>query len=81
MNTLQVFGIKLVGQENPLSYAPEKKQGEHVRCEVTGVKLITEETALRLAKKAQEVVVPAGTIITPAAADVLKEAQVAVIRR
>lgn len=38
-----------------------------VRCEVNDAKLITEEMALRLAQKAQEIVVPAGVIITPAA--------------
>ena len=81
MNTLQVFGIKLVGKESALNFTPEKKQGEPARCEVTGVKLITEETALRLSKKAQEVVVPAGVIITPAAADVFKEAHISIIRR
>ena len=81
MNTLQVFGIKLIGKESALNYAPEKKQGEPVRCEVTGVKLITEETALRLSKKAQEIVLPAGVIVTPAAADVLKEANISIIRR
>ena len=81
MNTLQVFGIKLISKESPVAYAAEKKQGEPVRCEVTGVKLVTEETALRLAKKAQEIVVPAGTIITPAAMDVLKEAHITIIRR
>ena len=81
MNTLQVFGIKLIGKDNPMMNAPEKKQGEPVRCEVTGTKLITEEVAERLVKKAQEIVVPAGTLITPAAMDVLKEAQVKLIRR
>ena len=81
MNTLQVFGIKLIGKDSPLACAPEQKQAEPVRCEVTGVKLVTEETALRLAKKAQEIVVPAGTIITPAAMDVLKEARITIIRR
>jgi len=81
MNSLQVFGIKLIAKESALNYAPEKKQGEPARCEVSGTKLITEETALRLAKKAQELVVPAGVIITPAAMDVLKEARVTIIRR
>lgn len=81
MNSLQVFGIKLIGKESALTYAAEKKPAEPVRCEVNGVKLITEETALRLAKKAQEIVVPAGVIITPAAADVLKEARITIIRR
>jgi len=81
MNTLQVFGIKLISKESPLNHAPEKKQGEPVRCEVTGVKLITEETALRLAKKAQEIVLSADVIITPAAADVLKESHITIIRR
>lgn len=81
MNTLQVFGIKLIGMDSVLMNAPEKKQGEPVRCEVNGTKLITEEIAERLAKKAQEVVVPAGTLITPAAMDVLKEARVKLIRR
>ena len=52
-----------------------------MRCEVSGTKLITEETALRLSKKAQEIVVPAGTLITPAAMDVLKEARITIIRR
>jgi hypothetical protein len=37
--------------------------------------------AERLAKKAQEIVVPVSTIITPAAADVLKEARITIIRR
>lgn len=81
MNSLQVFGIKLIGKESALNYTPEKKQGEPVRCEVNGTKLITEEMAERLAKKAQEIVVPASTIITPAAMDVLKEARITVIRR
>jgi len=81
MNTLQVFGVKLIGKESALNYAPEKKQGEPVRCEVTGTKLITEEIALRLAKKAQEIVVPSGTLLTPAAMDVLKEARITIIRR
>ena len=81
MNTLQVFGIKIIGNESPLNYTPEKKQGEPVRCEVSSTKLITEETALRLSKKAQEIVVPAGTLITPAAMDVLKEARITIIRR
>ena len=81
MNTLQVFGIKLIGSDSVLMHAPEKKQGEPARCEVTGTKLITEEIAERLAKKAQEIVVPAGTLITPAAMDVLKEARVKLIRR
>ena len=81
LNSLQVFGVKMITAESPLCYAAEKKQGEPVRCEVSGVKLITEETALRLAQKAQEIAVPAGVIITPAAADVLKEARITVIRR
>jgi len=81
MNTLQVFGIKLISSDSVLMNAPEKKPGEPVRCEVTGTKLITEEIAERLAGKAQEVVVPAGTLITPAAMDVLKEARVKLIRR
>ena len=81
MNTLQVFGIKLVGTDSVLMNASEKRQGEPARCEVTGTKLITEEIAERLAKKAQEVVIPAGTLITPAAMDVLKEARVKLIRR
>ena len=81
MNSLQVFGIKLIGTDSVLLNAPEKKQGEPVRCEVTGTKLITEEIAERLVKKAQEVVIPAGTLITPAAMDVLKEARVKLIRR
>ena len=81
MNTLQVFGIKLIGMDSPMMNTAEKKQGEPVRCEVTGTKLITEEIADRLAKKAQEIVVPAGTLITPAAMDVLKEAHVKLIRR
>ena len=81
MNSLQVFGIKLIGTDSVLLNAPEKKQGEPVRCEVTGTKLITEEIAERLTKKAQEVVIPAGTLITPAAMDVLKEARVKLIRR
>ena len=81
MNTLQVFGIKMIGRDSPLNYAPEKKQGEPVRCEVTGTKLVTEEMALRLARKAQEIVVPSGTLITPAAMDVLKEARITLIRR
>ena len=81
MNTLQVFGIKLIGCDSVMLNAPDKKQGEPTRCEVTGTKLITEEIAERLAKKAQEVVVPAGTLITPAAMDVLKEARVKLIRR
>lgn len=81
MNSLQVFGIKLIGKESALNYTPEKKQGEPVRCEVNGTKLITEEMAERLAKKAQEIVVPVSTIITPAAADVLKEARITIIRR
>lgn len=81
MNSLQVFGIKLIGTDSVLLNAPEKKQGEPVRCEVTGTKLITEEIAERLTKKAQEVVIPAGTLITPAAMDVLKEAHVKLIRR
>ena len=81
MNSLQVFGIKLIGKESALNYTPEKKQGEPVRCEVNGTKLITEEMAERLAKKAQEIVVPVSTIITPAAADVMKEARITIIRR
>ena len=81
MNSLQVFGIKLIGKESALNYTSEKKQGEPVRCEVNGTKLITEEMAERLAKKAQEIVVPVSTIITPAAADVLKEARITIIRR
>lgn len=81
MNSLQVFGIKLIGKESALNYTPEKKQGEPVRCEVNGTKLITEEMAERLAIKAQEIVVPVSTIITPAAADVLKEARITIIRR
>jgi len=48
---------------------------------VTGAKLNTEETALRLAKKAQEIVLSADVIITPAAADVLKESHITIIRR
>lgn len=81
MNTLQVFGIKMANRDSALAYAPEKKQGEPVRCEVSDARLITEEIALRLAQKAQEIVVPAGVIITPAAMDVLKEARVTIIRR
>ena len=81
MNSLQVFGIKLISKESALNYAAQEKPSEPVRCEVNGVKLITEETALRLARKAQEVVVPAGVIITPAAMDVLKEARITIIRR
>lgn len=81
MNSLQVFGIKLISKESPLNYAPEKKQSEPVRCEVSGTKLITEEIAERLARKAQEIVVPVSTIITPAAMDVLKEARITIIRR
>ena len=81
MNTLQVFGIKLIAKESALNYAPEKKQGDPVRCEVNNTKLITEEMALRLAQKAQEIVVPVSTIITPAAMDVLKESRITVIRR
>ncbi len=81
MNTLQVFGIKLISKENKLNYVPEKKQGEPVRCEVSGTKVITEEMAIRLAQKAQEIVVPASTIITPAAMDVLKESRITLTRR
>ena len=81
MNTLQVFGIKMANRDSALAYAPEKKQGEPVRCEVSDARLITEEIALRLAQKAQEIVVPAGVIITPAAMDVLKEARISIIRR
>ena len=81
MNSLQVFGIKLISSESALNYAPEKKQGEPVRCEMNGAKLITEEMALRLAQKAQEIVIPVSTIITPAAADVLKEARMTITRR
>ncbi len=81
MNSLQVFGIKLISKESALNYGPEKKQGDPVRCEVSGTKLITEEMAERLAKKAQEIVVPVSTIITPAAMDVLKEARITIIRR
>ena len=81
LNSLQVFGVKMITAESPLCYAAEKKQGEPVRCEVNDAKLITEEIALRLAQKAQEIVVPAGVIITPAAMDVLKEARVTIIRR
>ena len=81
MNTLQVFGIKLIAGDSVLLNTPEKKQGEPARCEVTGTKLITEEIAQRLVKKAQEIVVPGGTLITPAATDVLKEAGVKLIRR
>jgi len=81
MNTLQIFGIKLVGKDSALAYGPEKKKGEPVRCEVSGTKLITEEMAERLAKKAQEIVVPVSTLITPAAMDVLKEARITLIRR
>jgi len=81
MNTLQVFGIKMVGQNSALNYAAEKKQANPVRCEVNGTKLVTEEMAIRLAKKAQEIVVPTSTLITPAAMDVLKEARITLIRR
>ena len=81
MNTLQVFGIKMVGQNSALNYAAEKKQAKPVRCEVNGTKLVTEEMAIRLAKKAQEIVVPTSTLITPAAMDVLKEARITLIRR
>ena len=81
MNTLQVFGIKMVGQNSALNYAAEKKQAKPVRCEVNGTKLVTEEMAIRLAKKVQEIVVPTSTLITPAAMDVLKEARITLIRR
>lgn len=81
VNALQVFGVKLLGKENMPAYGPEKKQGAPVRCEVNDKKLITEEAALQLSKKAQEIVLPAGTLITPAAADVFKEARITIIRR
>ncbi|MBR6569198.1 MAG: hypothetical protein IKK75_01975 [Clostridia bacterium] len=81
MNTLQVFGIKMANKDSALAYVPEKPAGETVRCEVSDTRLITEEIALRLSQKAQEIVVPAGVIITPAAVDVLKEARVTIIRR
>jgi len=81
MSALQIFGIKLIGKESPMKYGPEKRQDAPSRIEVNGEKLITEDLAVNLSKKAQEIVVPKGTLITPAAMDVLKEARVAVIRR
>lgn len=81
VNTLQIFGVKVIGKENPLTYGTEKPQGGPVRCEVNDTKLITEKMAECLAQKAQEIVVPVGTLITPAAMDVLKEARITIIRR
>ena len=58
---------------------PEKYEG--LGLDKVSSALITEKMAECLAQKAQEIVVPVGTLITPAAMDVLKEARITIIRR
>ena len=81
MNTLQEFGVKLIQKDEPLADMPVNKQDEPGWFEVTDTKLITVEMAERLVKRASALVVPTGTLITPAAMDVFKEARTALTRR
>ena len=81
LNTLQVFGIKLVTSESPQLKMTGKLNKKPVRYEVTDMKLITENAAEQLVKNAQELVIPVDTLITPAAMDVFKETHVELIRR
>lgn len=83
VNTLQVFGIKLL-QNGCLKLAPKESTPERslVRREIKNTtRLITEDMALKISSEVQELVVPTGTIITPAAMDVLKEAHITLTRR
>lgn len=82
VNTLQTFGVKLIQSSSAILVSPaDPNETKAVRRELEGVRLITEELALSLAREVQELVLPAGTILTPAAADVLKAAKVKLIRR
>lgn len=82
VNTLQVFGIKLL-QEGSAQLAPRTEGTERslVRRELKNTRLVTEEMAVKIAKDVQELVLPAGTLITPAAIDVFKQAHITLTRR
>lgn len=82
VNTLQVFGIKLL-QSGSAQLAPRRDAPARslVRRELKNTRLVTEEMAAKIAKEVQELVLPAGTLITPAAMDVLKEAHITLTRR
>ena len=83
VNTLQVFGVKLLGGGDATlalrGGVPEPKVP--VRREVRDVCLITEALAQALAKDAQELDIPAGTLITPAAMDIFQASHTTLIRR
>ncbi|MEA4934562.1 MAG: hypothetical protein VB071_13420 [Lawsonibacter sp.] len=83
VNTLQVFGIKLLRSGDPIFTLKAGTQGpsQPVRRTLSDVRLITETMAVALGKDAQEVEVPAGTLITPAAMDAFKAVNVKLIRR
>lgn len=81
VNTLQVFGIKLVARESLLSAQPAETEKKYACYEWKGNRLITEEMALRIAKEVKELVLPADTLLTPSAKDVLKEANIKITRR
>lgn len=82
VNTLQTFGVKLVQSNSAILVAPgDPNEGKAARRELTEVRLVTEEMAVKLAGEVRELVVSPKTILTPAAMDVLKEAHVKLIRR
>lgn len=83
VNTLQVFGVKLLRRKDPVqalkNAVPE--QTPIKRCKLSETRLITEAAALDLVKEAQEVELPAGALITPSAMDIFKEHKTVIIRR
>lgn len=83
VNTLQVFGIKLIRATDPLFALKcgEQESKPPIRREISGVPLITEALAIDLARDAQEIALPMGTLITPAAMDVLKASHMTLIWR
>ncbi len=84
VNTLLVFGVKLLGSGDAM---PALRGGllepkaPVVRREVRDVRLITEALAQALAKDAQELDIPARTLITPAAMDIFQASHTTLIRR
>lgn len=83
VNTLQAFGVKLLGggDATPALRGGVPEPKVPVRREVRDVCLITEALAQALAKDAQELDIPAGTLITPAAMDIFQASHTTLIRR
>ena len=86
--TLRSFGVKVIGQDRDRdAVLPPPKPPKYMAPKITAPAgsarpnfscLITEEDALRLSGQGKEVILPAGSILTPSAKDVFAHAGIAV---